>query len=79
MHQESNFKYGLVAVDFDGNVVHYCGYEESPTIDDKEDLLQELFIDPELGLVGKIDYVILEASKDIVDYFLLNFTELSEE
>ena len=79
MLQGSKFKYGLVAVDFDGNVVHYCGYEEPITLEDKDDLIKELFIDSEFGMVGNMNYVLLEATEDIVNYFILNSPEFNEE
>jgi hypothetical protein len=47
-----NIKYGIIAVDENGNDVHFCGYEVPITIAHILSLQEELKTDEELGLIG---------------------------
>ena len=53
------------------SILHFCGYEESPTTEDFLNLTSELNTDEEFGLVGRIgvDVFLLEASPIIVKHF----------
>lgn len=66
--------YGLIAVTIDesdpsfGKIMHFCGYENPPTVEDKIGLEIELDTDEEFGLVGRIgkDVFIVRAPEEIV-------------
>lgn len=63
--------YGLMAVHIDDLdkqkmlVLHFCGYEFSPTEADRTELLKELKTDPEFGLMDT-PIVILDAPETLV-------------
>jgi hypothetical protein len=50
-------------------VLHFCGYENEPTADDRKILEEELNTDPTFELVGRldVDVFIVEAPKEIVE------------
>ncbi len=72
-------KYGLIALatipDEDGlnDILHFCGYEKEPQSHDIESLKTELQTDPEFGLVGRDDYIVLKAPDTIVDLYKERF------
>lgn len=75
-----NIKYGIIAIDKrqieegdkDGmvDVIHFCGYENEPTIKEYEDLYRELGEDESFGLTEIIQFIELApAPEDIVERF----------
>ncbi len=64
--------YGLIAIDKEGNIHHFCGYEKEPTEKTKSDLFAELHEDPEFNyLAPALDnetIVIIEAPEELVNY-----------
>jgi len=65
----SEIKFGLIVMDESGGFVHFCGYAEQPTDADREHLVEELETDEEFGLVGRTDLIILEASKEQIEFY----------
>lgn len=67
--------YGLVAVTINesdpsfGKMLHFCGYENKPTTEDKLDLALELNTVPFFGLVGRMgkDVFLVDAPADVVN------------
>jgi hypothetical protein len=76
------FKFGLIAVCQSNDdklkgqieILHFCGYEYPPTENDKKSLENELNIDPEFSLVGRInkDVFIINATPEMVDFYIKN-------
>lgn len=62
-------KYGLIAVDEAGEVLHFCGYQDTPTIHDRQSLSDELKADRSFGLVERGDWTIVDAPQEVVDAF----------
>ncbi len=68
-------RYGIVAAQKGEepgtiDVLHFCGYEEKPTMEDFMLLRQELATDPEFELTDIIDELTLqEASPEMVEYY----------
>lgn len=59
--------HGIIAVE--GNkILHFCGYEQPPTVHDFENLEQELKTDPEFGLTG-IPFVLMQAPAELIEQF----------
>lgn len=68
-----NIKYGIMVVDSreddDGlnAIVHFCGYENSPTQHGFDSLKEELSTDESFGLVNEMQYLVLaEAPSEII-------------
>lgn len=57
--------HGLIAVDDDNNVLHFCGYESEPTERDVQSLREELLSDKEFGLTEG-QFYILPATAEII-------------
>jgi hypothetical protein len=52
-------RHGIIAVELTDdpdeiNIRHFCGYEEPPTQNDFDSLVEELNTDPEFGLIGRV-------------------------
>jgi hypothetical protein len=66
----SDFKYGIIAIDAEGHILHYCGYKERPKEEDFDHLKWELSTDEELGLTNRIgEFVLIEAPKEVVEFY----------
>jgi hypothetical protein len=66
--------FGLIAIDRQGNILHFCGYENPPTSIDKKLLEKELATDPEFGLIGKQDqYAVTNAPEALVEIMRKDF------
>ena len=70
-----DIKYGIVAYTLEGPkdkpviaILHFCGYENSPTQQVIDGLAKELNTDPEFSLVGRIgvDVFLMEASDGMI-------------
>jgi len=48
-------KYGLVAKDSDGEIYHFVGYKQKPSLNDAENIREELKTNEEFGLIERID------------------------
>ena len=62
--------YGLVAVDSEDDILHFCGYEEEPTQTDIDHLREELSQDISFGLtemMGEIE--IITASDEVLKFY----------
>lgn len=69
------FKYGIIAVelnkpDKDGlhEILHFEGYWSQPKIEDYNNLMEELKRDEKFGLKD-VDFDLIHASQEIVDYY----------
>ncbi len=64
--------HALIAVKLVNNqpvILHFCGYEHSPSQTDIDFLRAELAIDSEFGLVGRDDFVIMEAPPEVIEFY----------
>lgn len=62
--------HGLVIKTENGDIIHFVGYEDEPTIEDIENLNHELHHDEEFGLTKIIDSLSIEvAEESVVDMF----------
>lgn len=59
-----DINYGLVIRNEHGEVIHFVGYSEEPTVEDAEVLKSELRTDPEFGLQNIIDELAIEVADD---------------
>jgi hypothetical protein len=59
---------GLVAIDRDGIVLHFCGYPQKATEFDIRDLERELLEDGEFGLTHE-EFVVVRASEKIIEIY----------
>lgn len=50
-------------------ILHFCGYHEPPTIEDRKALHQELNTDPSFGLVGRldVDVFLMDAPEEVIE------------
>jgi hypothetical protein len=81
-----NIKYGLIALDpenTDGEsmlVVHFCGYESIPNLQDKEELIKELHEDEELGLTEIAHRLLIQsAPKDVLEFYIREWEKYLSE
>ena len=58
-----------MALDENNNVLHFCGYENRPTKEDKEVLRHELQTDESLGLVGTRFTLVFLPVRQLIEYF----------
>jgi hypothetical protein len=75
--------YGLVAVDSNDDILHFCGYEEEPTQCDIDHLREELSQDMSFGLTEMMDEIeIITASDEVLKFYqdvVGNGGEITEE
>lgn len=85
----TNIKYGIIAIDkrqIDSttgdemvDIIHFCGYEKEPTIEQYKDLYRELGEDEAFGLTEIIEFIELApAPEDIVEHFRESLINNSE-
>lgn len=80
-----DIKYGIIVVDpkQEGDmldIIHFVGYWKEPTIDDANELREELRNDEEFGLTDIIDTLqILPAPEDIVRHYVDNIIPNTDE
>jgi hypothetical protein len=65
--------FGIVAITKDGEVLHFCGYENEPEPVDFASLEAELKRDAEFGLAERSDYALVKAPQEIVDFYAEEF------
>ncbi len=75
-----NIKYGLVALTVSPisnsvHVLHFCGYENEPKECDRNSLTEELKTNSEFGLIGRDDYIIVDAWEELIT----SFAEITNE
>jgi hypothetical protein len=63
-----NINHGFMALDENNKLVHFCGYENKPTNEDKEHLRHELRTDESLGLVGKEFTLVYLPVRQIIEW-----------
>lgn len=56
--------YGILAINKEGEILHFCGYETEPSYQDWIHLQDELNTDLELGMVG-VEHVLVPASPEM--------------
>ncbi len=68
----SQFKFGAMAINAAGDILHFCAYVTRPTGAAMESLKQELNTDPEFDLIGRVgvDVTIVEAPPEVCKLFL---------
>jgi len=64
-----SIKFGLIILDEAGYMLHFCGYPSEPTEEDRKNLRDELKTDKSFGLTERDDLVILNASREQVNYY----------
>ena len=62
-------KFGLIILDEAGHMLHFCGYANEPTKEDREHLRSELKTDKSFGLTEKDNLVILDASQEQINFY----------
>jgi hypothetical protein len=66
----SDFKHGIMALDKEGNILHFCGYRIRPTKKMFDHLKWELSTDEEIGLTDRIgEFVLVEAPQEVVNVY----------
>ena len=70
--------HGIVAINEDGEVLHFCGYTRKPTEEDYANLDEELQSDPEFKLIGE-DYDLVECPKDLLTEYKEMIESLPED
>jgi DNA-binding HxlR family transcriptional regulator len=64
--------FGLMACVLSANemdVLHFCAFKDRPTQIEYSNLAERLVTEEKYGLVGRTDYVIIEASPKMVKYY----------
>lgn len=64
-----SIKFGLIILDESGWMIHFCGYPDKPTNEDREQLRNELKADESFGLTERSDLWIRDASQEQVDFY----------
>lgn len=62
-------KFGFIVLDEAGYMLHFCGYRNKPTEEEREHLRNELKTDESFGLTERDDLVILDASQEQVNFY----------
>lgn len=71
--------YGIVAIDEDGAIVHFVGYENRPTKTDFDEIYEELKTDPEFDLMDD-DFILEHATQEQIEYVIAEFgKEISDD
>lgn len=77
--EEVNIKYGIIAIDENGEEVHFCAYENEPTEKDFDSLRHELNTDEEFGLVGQMENIkLIQASEDVLTSYREIYNEIKD-
>jgi len=64
-----SIKFGLIILDEYGYMLHFCGYPNKPTEEDRENLYNELKTDKSFGLTKRDNLVMIELSQEQVDFY----------
>lgn len=68
MTPKFNIAHGLMAVSRDGEVLHFCGYEQPPTAADMAGLIEELKTDKTFGLT-EVEFAVVHAPREVIDHY----------
>lgn len=67
--------HGLVVKTENGDIVHFVGYDEQPTLEDAENLYHELNHDESFGLAKIIDSLSIEVADEETVSIFRNYVE----
>lgn len=62
------FSYGIIALDCQNEILHFCGYSSQPTEEDFKSLEQDLRTNHQMGLVGR-EFVLAVASQSVLEEY----------